>query len=342
MSAPPTPAGLNPVAKTYLECVASLADRYETTQARLTRIQRMAKIAETHPNTPPGFLDEWDIGRFSADMDKLYGDYPSSLALLRRARVFDLSPEVYRSVARRVNSGELVGVPDLSTLPFDVCWFGSGTEDVLALMGAGPTAEKVEGAPHPLVLTRCGLILYPWKRDDGWMIANERALDDDGWDPETIVMAWIGALLATVAMTHAVKSNPMSLAVRRLLDRAGKHRPAPPELYTVHMNGRQAGHAVGTAIAPHAGPGYRFEVAGHPRLLVRRGRWPDEDRCAAWRARGYETFRGGQVPPEWLVALDLRGVARPLDTEWVALRIVQVKDHEKGPDGPVIRAVRVS
>jgi len=248
------------------------------------------------------------------------------LPLMRRARLFDLSAAVYDSVARRVSSGELVGTPDLNQLPFDVCWFGSHD-----------AADN-----HQMMITRSGWLLLIDEDKVGWKLNCVCALDDDGWETSAIDMAWSATLLAQIATTRGIKERPASVSVRRLMDKAGKHRPEPPELYTLNMNARQAGHAVGHAVTPHAGPGYRFEVAGHPRLLVRRGRWPDEDHCKAWATAGYEVFHGSVVPNDWRVTMDLRGVAPPTDKEWIALRIVNVKSHEKGPDGTVIRATRVT
>lgn len=325
---------INPVARAYLECVANLSKRYENANAKYGHLKSIAV------NLPSEKLSQGRevMSALDAQMQMSFTDYDVALPLLRRARVFDLSQEVYLAAKKRVFKGDLIGVPDLEALPFDVCWFGCEGKDVLDVLCDDELEEK--RADAPIVLTRGGMFLTPAPIDGQWVLVASKALDEDGWDALSLSTVWVCALLAEVAKTHAVKSKPMELSVRRLMDKAGKHRPLPPELYTVRMNARQAGRAVSAVVTAHARLSYRFEVAGHPRLLVRRGRWPDPERCQSWAEHGYEVFHGTAVPESWRIAMDLRAVPPPTEKEWIALKLVQVSTHEKGPEGPVIRATR--
>lgn len=337
---------INPVAKAYLECVADLSGRYERSHEKLRHLQDIVSARPKHLSSEVIEAGRGVVFRLGEQVDDAFDGYAEALPLLRRARVFDLSQEIFEAAARRVLAGGLVGVPDLDTaLPFDVCWFGCAGKDVLDLICPG-VAERVGAVVSkdaPVILTRGGLFLTPAYANGGWVLVTCRALDEEGWDVTTISTVWVCALLASVAMAHGERSTPRELSVRRLMDKAGKHRPLPPELYTVHMNARRAGHAVSSAVTPHAGPSYRFEVAGHPRLLVRRGRWPDTERCQSWAEHGYEVFHGSAVPEEWKIALSLRDVPPPTEKEWIALKLVHVKNHEKGPENaPLIKATRTA
>lgn len=327
---------IDPVAKAYLECVAGLAERASSLRRNLRDAERRAASA--------GFaLPSLVAAR--AKVDGALADIDEALPLLRRARIFSLSEEVFRAAWRRATSGDLVGTPDLSALPFDVCWFGCPDQDVFTLLGSPPDDErKPRLSREPVAVTRSGVVISPAELRDGWVVVGSQAVGEDGTDPHAVPLLWACALLVDLATSRSAPVRVSGLAASRLMDRAGKHgaRPVPPDLYMVHLDARRAGHAIGQVVASRAGPGYRFEVRGHPRLLVRRGAWPDEDAARFWRRRGYEVARGDRLTPEWCREMENRGVAPGRGCEWVALRIVQVREHERGPDGPVVPATRTA
>lgn len=261
-----------------------------------------------------------------------------SLDLISRARLFAFSDEILDAAGRKAST--MVGTPDLAELPFDVCWFHMDID----LGSAKEKAEKLLGC----LITRDGWCGAYVRRADGDHFGCVRAAAEEGWDPASIPTVWTLWLLSRIAAGHAAQRTLVgSFAVRRELARArlrGAPLAPPPELYTIRLDARRAGHAIGRIIEARNGPSYRYEVRGHERMLVHRGQWPiAADFASDFRRRGYTVERGDSIDPRAAVGLDVRGLPPGDRSEWIAWRFAAVKEHEAGPkDAPVVRAVRVS
>lgn len=257
------------------------------------------------------------------------------LDLVSRARLFDLSDEI--AIAAGARADEMVGVPDLTELPFEVCWFRAEYRD-----------EKNNIDVLGYLITRDGWMGVCYKDKAGNPdFSCERIASDEGWEPSAIRGAWSLWLMSRVVAGH-VAERPVtaSFAVRRELAKAraaGAPVLPPPELYTLRLDRRRAGHAIGRIIEARNGPSYRYEVRRHERMLVHRGRWPiDPEFAADFRRRGYTVERGDGLDERAVLGLDLRGLPPGDRGEWVAWRFAPVREHEAGPkDAPVRRAVRV-
>lgn len=258
-----------------------------------------------------------------------------ALDLVVRARLFDLSDEI--AIAAGTRADEMVGVPDLAELPFEVCWFRAEYRD-----------EKNDIDVLGYLITRDGWMGVCYKDKAGNPdFSCERIASDEGWEASAVRAAWSLWLMSRVVAGH-VADRPVtaSFAVRRELAKAraaGAPVLPPPELYTLRLDRRRAGHAIGRIIEARNGPSYRYEVRRHERMLVHRGRWPiDPELGADFRRRGYTVERGDGLDERAVLGLDLRGLPPGDRGEWVAWRFAPVREHEAGPkDAPVRRAVRV-
>jgi len=128
--------------------------------------------------------------------------------------------------------------------------------------------------------------------------------------------------------------------------------PPPAPFYVVRASDLARGDGAG---GTHASPSFRFDVRGHDRLLVHRGEGEvDAVALARMERRGYR-FAVGRWPRlegDDEAPLDLggalaraaraRGHAEPTPGEWVAVRVVRVRAHVKGPeDGVYVPGLRV-
>lgn len=345
---------MNPVAALHLRTLAEMAEDLNTWNAAWTRMER------DRAGDP-----EW-LAQVGVAYEATIGTMREALPLLRQGRVFDLSRDAYNAAMARAASGELVGVPDLARLPFDVCVFGcqenGAPVDILDVLDSRVARKVSRGCEDADVGTyECALLavsrwggLYLLSPASAslsqhsipvrWTVNVLAVVTEEGWDPSAIPWMWALTLLADLVRTRARPERQTSLAARRWMTRAQQAgaRPAPVELYELHLDRRRAGHAIGALARPHAAPSYRHEVMGHERLLLHRGRWPLGELAEHWAARGYEVTRGDRLPQDLRERMAARGIAPGLASEWVAWRVVQVREHERGPEGaPVVRAVRV-
>lgn len=256
--------------------------------------------------------------------------------LVSRARLFDLSDEIMLAAARRAD--DVVGTPDLAELPFEVCWFRAEYHD-----------PKSDLDVLGYLISRTGWMGVCYRdRDGNPDFSCGQIVNDDGWEASAVQGAWSLWLASRVVAGHVAARTPTaSFSVRRDLARAraaGAPVVPPPELYTLRLDARRAGHALGRIIEARNGPSYRYEVRRHERMLVHRGRWPvDPDLAADFRRRGYTVERGDALDERAVLGIDLRGLPPGQRGEWIAWKFAPVKEHEAGPkDAPVRRAVRVS
>lgn len=93
--------------------------------------------------------------------------------------------------------------------------------------------------------------------------------------------------------------------------------------------------------APHYRFNYRFDVRGHERVKVRRGRLPlDAKLDAKLRKRGYQIFLN-QITDEFIRKLFERHISPKSPDEWVAVLSTWVDAYQKGPENaPYIPAIR--
>lgn len=160
-----------------------------------------------------------------------------------------------------------------------------------------------------------------------------------------------------------VETHGTSKSLRR---RIGKHqRRLPPDLrvvprqwHRVEVKPTVIRHRARRQWEPYARRrmSHRWTVRAHDRVYVRRGMLPiDPDDLAALERRGrptsghpegtpgYRVWTTGQPDGEERWAMKQRGyVPRRLEDEWLAVKVVRIEAHEKGPEeAPLVRSVRV-
>lgn len=86
---------------------------------------------------------------------------------------------------------------------------------------------------------------------------------------------------------------------------------------------------------------YRFDVRGHERIRVRRGRLPlDPKSEAKLRKSGYQIFVN-QITDEFIAKLFQRHITPKSPDEWIAVKSSWIDSYQKGPDdAPYVPAVR--
>ena len=173
-------------------------------------------------------------------------------------------------------------------------------------------------------------------------------LDEAGsrrWSGVTGAHQVLPKLLTYIGDREAVTRVNTSVT-RRAFKRAATHRQARPKpLYVVQV----VDHVVDRTLAPlikeapqeRSEPTHRYDVARHLRVLVRYGRQVDKaDERMKLAKRGYWVFNG-TVPPSVAKLLKDRGRRLASITGWVAVRLVYVKAHVRGPeDAPYVPALR--
>jgi len=342
---------INPIAKDWLDTIGALAEEAVRPGIKrkeyadlLASFERRAAALQGVPEAG-GLLERARVLCGEAtDVAELrreaVADGIATLPVLREARLFDLSPEIQRACGAKSN--EMIGEPDLSALPFPVCWFGVRQWAIDHAKGEAPIAQSVA-----LVATRSGLTAYVMTDASGNdpIVLPTQAINEDGWDAGALQSAWAAYLMAAV-VNGSVAERPdrggyaMQRALARLRDRGVVLRP--PDLYTLTLTARQAAQRVRLAAEAHSGPAYRYEVRQHERMLVHRGRWPcGHELHEDFAKRGYVVERGDGLSECAALGLSLRGLPAGERGEWIAWRFAKVREHEAGPkDAPVKRAVR--
>ena len=119
--------------------------------------------------------------------------------------------------------------------------------------------------------------------------------------------------------------------------------PVPHPFYTIDLKDAciTVEEAVERAVSRRGVLTYRHDVRQHERLYVHKGALPLAPETAdKLTARGYQVFLG-QPPLDMLTRMARRTIQPPRGGEWVAVKVVEVAAHVKGPkDAPYIPAVR--
>ena len=347
---------LAPVVQDWLRTLQGLADRWNIQKEKEKYLTDSDHgVPHKYPGPQKCSREEWDALLAEADRlleviregvrkrgDVLANQWPV-IPFLKQARLFDLSPDIQLACVRR--SMEMVGSPDLSALPFPICWFNIRAWDWELCKTA---KEPRKGCVVALVASREGKLWWVVEGvgdKDLIYVDTEDAVTAEGWNPESLENAWIVYLLAAVVNSQPIqRPATQSFSLRRELGklRAKGITVPPPDLYTLVLNKQQASRAVSLAIAAHSGPSYRYEVRKHERMLVHRGHWPlknPED----LKERGYVVERGDQLSERAILGLELRGIPAGERDEWVAWKFVPVREHEAGlKGGELRRAVRTT
>lgn len=322
---------LSPVVRDWLKTLG----RLEVRRAEIREAQALIERAE-RTNYRAASRRDVDELRFEvSESMRVYGEQLSCIDVLSRARLFALSDEIIFSCWNR--SSGMIGSPDLSALPFEVCWF-----DV-----RGYGMEKEGFLRIAFVVTRDGRFLSVYEVDGGHLyIGDDKILTDEGWDPAFLRDAWTVWLMASVVNGEvAQRPASQSFELRRELSKLREMgaRIAPPDLYTLRLDARRAGHVVSLLVASRLGPAYRYEVRQHERLYHDRGRWPPtQDQRLAFEKRGRVVQRGSDLDERVVLGLQLRELPPVRPDEWIAWKFGRVVEHQAGPkDKPLRRAVRV-
>ena len=164
------------------------------------------------------------------------------------------------------------------------------------------------------------------RRNGEWTVASKDAL----------IPHALHALL-TAARTYAGKTPERSLSQRKGLERLHEQGEVssriPPPFYVVRQQPpTPKADAPPREPATHASPSFRFDVRSHDRIYLHRGEAPVEPAIAKrLEKRGYMFFSG--VWPDGLAdPCRVRGHEDPKTGEWLAIRVVKVKAHLKGPE----------
>lgn len=199
------------------------------------------------------------------------------------------------------------------------------------------------------------------ERGDAWQISSAEEADGTARIHCTRVRrdgAWTDAakdtliphalyLLLSASKTFTGKAPERSLSQRRALERLAatdsQTLRIPPPFYVV----RNKPTAPKIAVPPrepvhHASPSFRFDVRSHDRIFLHRGEAPVEPAIAKrLEKRGYMFFTDAW-PAGLAEACRSRGHEDPQKGEWLAIRVVKVKAHLKGPeDAEYVPSLRV-
>ena len=152
----------------------------------------------------------------------------------------------------------------------------------------------------------------------------------------------IPALVRTINSYQTISDPESRSSVKREMRRRGhgKRRP-PPDLYIVPLR-QQIVSEKTTGGAQRGAQGYRSDVRGHYRLRVVRGQSPiSEKKAKDLTEKGYRILTSPVIGDDE-ERLYLRGIRRPGDGEWMAIKKTWVRAYVRGPEGaPHIQAIRV-
>lgn len=152
------------------------------------------------------------------------------------------------------------------------------------------------------------------------------------WFGENQAGAFVVPQIAAALNHQPPVASALSFAERRLWAKLVKGTGTYPQPYyqvrtpafTIDRQG------VAPASQAHSSPTYRFDSRAHQRLLCYRGQIPIPERDhASLERRGYRVFCG-PLPREWADAMGHRGHDSQRAGEWVALRLVNVRESIKG------------
>lgn len=173
--------------------------------------------------------------------------------------------------------------------------------------------------------------------------------DGDQWLAPMSLAPWIvNAIVGTFATEAGPRTLP-TFAMKRdakKLSREVGQTIKPPAFYRVTV--RRSTTSTSTTTEREQGEraplSFRFDVSAHDRVLVRRGDAATIDprervRLTRLGWRWYDD--GDDVPDEARALLATRGRAAPSSGEWLAIKIVRVRSHERGPEGARVPSLRV-
>ena len=190
-------------------------------------------------------------------------------------------------------------------------------------------------------------------RDGHWGLALDVVRADGAWTRtptgRSLALPLLLEAVTERAFCEPVEDRAFARAYRASTASRGAVHPVPPPYYEVRIEPRRI---LRPPVSRAEGPGggwrldHRIDVAGHRRILLRRGR-DDEGSLGAgealrWAQRGYRILRTrAEADEELRSVLDSRGVTWEAGG-WVAVRTTRVREHTRGPeDAPVVPATRV-
>jgi hypothetical protein len=314
---------------------------------KVKRVEANVRKALSGSLTPERQREAEDLLRWCADVQTPgTNDYaeahtaPACLAALRRARVYHLPAFEGMEQPIAPSLCDDPGTPDVfGALPFESVFFGFGR-------GLAPT-----------VTGRAVLGYLAERRGNLWSIVGYPGRDRDfhtypiviagGLEPYEWAAggAWDVHLILDLLASHVTPAPaPGGFAIRRETERLHRKgvRATPPPFYAIPMEPMVVREAVSRLSRETTEYTHRWDVRAHTRLVTRRGTLPvDPDLAMKFGARGYDLFLGS-APSDVADLLASRGLPPLAETDWLAAKLVPVREHIKGPeDKPYVPGLRV-
>jgi len=284
--------------------------------------------------------------------------YRRGWAHFRNARIIDIPKSEFAYVQRAFErygsstpSKPVDGVPYPERVPFSDIYFSFGTGipydiegDNALLYGILVTPSLAAGVfrierkdrPTNHILLDC------WYNDGFWR--------SDFWIPHAQAMVISLVDLVNNYRTFVLEEEPTEstrIKYRKLSKSFIVKRPIPQPYYTIKLKSKTIHSSMYRTIRRLAQYSieysYRFDVRGHERCKVQRGKLPiDPKKLKTLTKRGYTIFDTCQPSEEVQKLLHSRHIPLRRSDEWLAVKIFWVSEHMKGPDGkPYVPAVRI-
>jgi len=252
-------------------------------------------------------------------------------------------------------------VPYPEKLPFDICLFiynphldftknqaglrltehtinnCAGVKLIGHLVGDNEVAEFVALKPKDEELN-WGLSFIPMRIDDTWV----RGVTLTPWIIQGLVSLVNNYRTFIVEHVHTfgAKLNYKKIAKKY----KGIPRSIPPPYYTVKLKQKLIRDAARKTFrsTPLREYGHRFDVRGHERVRIKRGKLPLDPKIEAdLRKRKYRIFTSTPIDFDCYRLLTERNIFNKRPDEWMAIKISWVESYVKGPaDAPYIPSVR--
>ena len=261
-------------------------------------------------------------------------------------------------------------------MPFDVCWFGIGSGELILTDGQVEFRRIPEGKKYHIVgflVTSDGeaheILAFTKPGTSAWGFqivtyhVNPETVENlneapyyNGWLNVDSLMPW-----TIVALVDAVNEHQSTiLELRRSTPRTSskfkkakkllhQRKPVPPAFYTVHMRDSVIRDVVKEPRGcPRSSPGHRYDRRGTYAHRIKRGSLPMDEkmekRLRRFRARDgsrYFIFKGGKMPRKWRKLLRRRHLPPVQPGEWIAILRSWRSETICGPeDAPYIPSTR--
>lgn len=264
------------------------------------------------------------------DPDPEMADFVEARALqscIKQARLFVIEPELMLQI---YETGEITmenhepapNVP--SQLPFETVYVDAGYFD--------PT-DKGDELLGYILSTRGGIFrAWTFNRDVEKQPFFLPLRVNGEWFGDDQAGAFVVPQIAAALNHQPPVASALSFGDRRLWAKLVKGSGMYPHPYyqvrTPAFTIDNAG--VAPASQSRASPSYRFDSRAHQRLLCYRGPAPISERDrASLERRGYKVF-GEALVEEWADAMARRGHDPQKAGEWIAVRLVNVREAIKG------------